>query len=279
MDLESNTLHSEDTEYSFEYLSREAPDIIASCYGELAPIMSDQCPWHFHIVSTTEGEVRYTEGSMLKQVRDCLLTLDCLNPLIHRPGFPGLSRRFPSVALKETVYNAMLHMDYSKGRDVVVTVSSEVVSVESPGSIWMPDRWDVDLWAGTRNSALGEIMMRLGEVRLNGNGMKAITGAYRRTGKMPRVVAKDDSFLVQLPAVSDIGYSLDLKCQRARSFLRDSPGSTVRELSDTLMISLSHARRVVQKLMDDGEISYEGEDVYRRLYLNDTNPTEGEDDD
>jgi hypothetical protein len=40
------------------------------------------------------------------------------------------------------------------------------------------------------------MIARLGEARLNGNGMKAITGAYRRTGKMPRVIAKDDSFQV-----------------------------------------------------------------------------------
>jgi hypothetical protein len=196
MDLESNTLYSEDTAATFEYISHEVPDIREVRNDDIRLIMSDQCPWHFHIVSTTEGEIRYTEGSMLKQVRDCLATLDCINPLIHRQGFPGLSRRFPSVALREAVYNAMIHMDYSKGRDIVVTVSSNVISVESPGSIWIPDRWDVALWAEPRNKALGEMIARLGEARLNGNGMKAITGAYRRTGKMPRVIAKDDSFQV-----------------------------------------------------------------------------------
>ena len=50
--------------------------------------------------------------------------------------------------------------------------------------------------------------------------------------------------------------------------MRESPGSTIRELSDTLMISLSHSRRVIQRMMRDGEVSCDGEGAHRRFYLN-----------
>ena len=36
------------------------------------------------------------------------------------------------------------------------------------------------------------------------------------------------------------------------------------------MISLSHARRVIQKLMDDGELYFDGDGAYRKFYLDRT---------
>lgn len=124
-------------------------------------MLSDQCPWHFRIESSVDGIIKVTRGSMIKQIDDCLRTLDRMNPRMCNDRQPGRFRRFPKAALEETVLNAVIHRDYDIQDDTVITLHPDSLDFESPGTLWFPDRWNIRIWSEPRNLEIANILMRL----------------------------------------------------------------------------------------------------------------------
>lgn len=259
-------IRSEDL--SFEYLKKN----IASTYIDAvykndsaeANALSDQCTRHI-IIRSDEDSVSFS-GCILKQYAEVLEYLDERNPRIRRKNQPGLGCKFPQNAIKESICNAVIHSDYSIPKDIEIVLSDNMISIDSPGSIWFPQDWNIKIWSEPRNMIIGKIMCSLGNARLTGNGLRIVRDSYRRSGAIPGIVAKDDCFSVSLPSIGEIGNS-ENTIIKVSEYLEKNPGSTIDMISDVLLVSLNHTKRVLQKMEDEGSVFGMGRGSKRRFYL------------
>jgi hypothetical protein len=107
--------------------------------------------------------------------------------------------------------------------------------------------------------------------RLNGTGLHTIQKSYIRSGYMPRMIARDDSFMVILPAIDTIGDTMDMKRRKVVGYLSENHGATLRDISDILMTSLNHTKRILRRMQDDGDVFSTGCRMDRMFFLNDVN--------
>lgn len=255
-------------ELSFDYLEQNALNIDVKALQESSPIelivLSDQCPRN--IMIHTKSENVPFSGSVIKQYNDVLNYLDENNPRIKRHNQPGVGCKFPQNAIRESVCNAIIHRDYMTSNDIEITLSDEMIVIESPGSIWFPQDWNIKIWSEPRNKHIGKIMCSLGNARMAGNGLRIIKDSYRRSGAIPGIVAKDDCFVISLPSLGEIGDSRNTMI-KVSDYLGRNPGTSVDEISDVLLVSLNHTKRILQKMEDGGEVFGMGRGNKRRYYL------------
>lgn len=254
-------------ELSFEYLKKnislesvendidDSPEIVA---------LSDQCYWHIRVFKN--GTEKIFSGSIIKQYHECMAYMDEINPRIRRPNQPGFGCKFPQNAIKESLCNAMIHRDYTDNRNIDVMISEESVVIMSPGSIWFPKDWNIKIWSEPRNRTIAKIMCILGNARMNGSGLRFIKDAYRRSGSIPGIVAKDDCFIITLPSIGNLGDSRNTMV-KISGFLDINHGSTINEISDILLVSTNHAKRILQKMEEDGNVFGVGRGNSRRYFL------------
>lgn len=253
---------------SFDCLKQHIPNVDIETVCRPSSVesiaLSDQCP-QGTTVHAQDGKVSFS-GSVIKQYNDVLEYIDENNPRIRRHNQPGVGCKFPQNAIRESICNAIIHRDYSVPDDIEITLSDELIVIDSPGSIWFPQDWNIKIWSEPRNVHIGRIMCSLGNARMTGNGLRIIKDSYRRSGAIPGIVAKDDCFIVSLPSLGEIGDSRNTVI-KVSDYLGRNPGSSVDEISDVLLVSMNHAKRILQKMEDEGDVFGMGRGNKRRYYL------------
>ena len=110
---------------------------------------------------------------------------------------------YPEAVVREAIVNALVHRDYTiAGTDVMLSIYSDRLEVESPGSL--PHTVTVErMKAGVRyarNQTLVNVMRDYGHVDARGMGVrsKIIPGMREHNGTEPELIANDHRFTVRL---------------------------------------------------------------------------------
>lgn len=110
---------------------------------------------------------------------------------------------YPEAVVREAIVNALVHRDYTiAGTDVMLSIYSDRLEVESPGSL--PNTVTVErMKAGVRyarNQTLVNVLRDYGLVDARGMGVrsKIIPGMREHNGTEPELIADDHRFTVRL---------------------------------------------------------------------------------
>ena len=238
-------------------------------YSNLALLLSDQCP---HIIKAaafdgTDGQNfqdrREFGGSLLKQLDDAYAYMDMRNRT--SATFEGLLRidhkDYPEAALRESLLNAIVHRDYSISAVTLLSVYQNRIEIISVGGLAGGISYD-DMMLGVsycRNKNLANVFYRLQLIESYGIGMSK-----------PQVMVSSGAFKVILPnmnqtvpetkaTVSIVRKGTLNKEQTLLELFKKEKKLTRPEVEEALGVSLSSARRYIQKLIHDGYISCEGQ--------------------
>lgn len=214
------------TKYTFNcinrYLSEKmvyidlSKDLIGKngCYTDFARMISDQCPWHLDYQDENERVV--FDGPLPIQVESCISKIAERNPLLADGGRKGVYRRFPSVAVREALVNAVIHFDSSYDVDIEITMSKNDLRIESPGGIYPCCESDS---IQVRNQCIAVLFRQLRYANLTSRGLIAIRNSYVNSGKKPRFASTSDSFVVNLPSIGSGKSDMDQTRKMVHDYL------------------------------------------------------------
>ncbi len=248
-------------------------------YSNLALLLSDQCP---HIIKTATfngvdsqsfQDRREFTGSLLKQLDDAYAYMDMRNQT--SATFEGLLRidhkDYPDVALREALLNAIVHRDYSISAGTLISVFKNRIEIISIGGLAGGISYD-DMMLGVsycRNQKLANVFYRLRLIESYGIGMGKIMGSYNASAAKPQIMVSSGAFKMILPNMNQIvsepneTVGIGKKSEpdnehRLLDLFRKKKKMTRPEVEEALNVSLSSARRYLQKLINEGFIISEG---------------------
>jgi len=137
-------------------------------------------------------------------VEEAFSLMDLLNNL--RAEFDGSPERiekrdYPVEALREALFNAIVHRDYTVGASISINVFDNRCEIISPGGL--PEgATEMAVLAGVsvpRNPNLAALFYRLKWIEAYGTGLSKIRAAYHDTGLEPSVDFLDGAVRVTLP--------------------------------------------------------------------------------
>ncbi len=236
-------------------------------YSNLALILSDQCPWGFSIHSNHYGLIRRTSGSMLAQLDQVLDTMDSLNNKIRIPGHAGYSRRFPRVAVREVVLNAIIHRDYDMDEDVTIIVGYDQLWFVSPGPVWEEPGNYMDPRRVPRNPGVSSLLESMDMSFRYRYGTRFILESYSRTRLSPMFFSSSTHFLTFLPAILDISTAFEDKSRKIRGFLDTCPGSDARSISAHISHSVQYTGKILNRMIAEEIVFSMGVGTTRRFFL------------
>lgn len=236
-------------------------------YSNLAYILSDQCKWGFRIYSWHYGEIRRTSGCILAQLPVVTETLDCLNARVKFPGHAGFSRKFPKVAIRELLLNAVIHRDYEVDEDVSIVVGYDELWVLSPGPLWEEHGDYLDPRRVPRNPRLSALLEKMGVVFRYRYGSRFIVESYSRTKLSPRFYTSSTQFLSYLPGILDISSAYEEKSRKIRRFLEENPGADSRRISNHVSHSVQYTNKILSRMADEDIVFSMGVGRDRQYYL------------
>lgn len=142
----------------------------------------------------TDDDLRYQDevhGNLFGQVEQALefLRTKYLKAYIT---YHGVQRRetflFPESALRETVLNAIVHKDYSRGIPIQISVYDDRIAVWNPGAL--PEHWTLKKLFGKHasepfNPLIANAFFRAGYIEAWGRGIEKINRDCREHGIEP----------------------------------------------------------------------------------------------
>ena len=229
-----------------------------------ALMVSDQCPWSIRL--RFEAQEAAFEGSLPLQLNECLEKVRRAIPMVQVSNRVCMFRRIPMRAVQEAIVNAVIHFDPETGDDIIVELSPDIVTISSPGGIYIPRTWKDITMTGARNMMLAEILMSKNLVRLKGKGFGIIESCYHTSGIIPCFLKGDDRFIVRLPSLDLKKGTTDTK-DAVMSYLRGHGGATAAEISAGTMMSSHSVRKALGTLEEGGMIFTMGSGSKRRIFL------------
>ena len=252
-------------------------------YSNLALLLSDQCP-RIIKAATFEGtdsrnfqDRREFDGSLLKQLDDAYAYLKMRNRT--SATFDGLMRidhtDYPDAALREALLNAIVHRDYSISAGTLISVYSDRIEMISIGGLAGGISYD-DVMLGVsycRNKNLANIFYRLQLIESYGTGMGKIMGSYSGARSHPEIMVSSGAFKTVLPNMNYVEKGDADKKPAVAGKVRTGTADKERELLDlfkkekrltraeaenAMGVSVSTARRFLQKLIQKGLVASKG---------------------
>ena len=237
-----------------------------------ALMISDQCPWHIRMVFGAQDVS--LEGSLPVQLTDCLRNIKQAIPMISVPNRVGRYRRIPSKATQEAIVNAVIHFDPESGKEIVVNMDADLITVTSPGGVFIPDTWADITRTGARNARMADLLVAMGYAQLKGRGFGIIKECYCSTGVIPCLVKGENSFTVRLPPLDTRARdSKDVK-KAVLEYIRVHRNPRMNEISSGTMLSPHIVKKVLKEMEEKGEVFIMGSGNDRRVFTNDTSETE-----
>lgn len=203
----------EKTGVNFGDVQKKTLGIIGSddMYSNLGLWLSDQCP---HIIkaaafggedmSVFKQRVEIT-GSLLMQF-DSAIQFVANNNQEQMSIDPSTFQRlelckFPEIAVRESLLNALVHRDYSLPHATQLKIFSNRLEVVSFGGV-LPELSVESIGSGIsacRNSKLANVFYRLHLVEAYGTGIPKIFNAYKEYNPIPQIDTKPGTFRIVLP--------------------------------------------------------------------------------
>ncbi len=152
------------------------------------------------------GETQWIKGSIVEQTKKLLELLNIESSIaIDKNSEVPNQNKYPTIALKEAVVNAIVHRDYEIEQPVRVTVFSDRIEIYSPGGLPFnvkKEKFEKGIaTASWRNQSLGRIFSKMQLAQHLGSGISRIISSMKEEGSPePIFDVEDDSVTCILPA-------------------------------------------------------------------------------
>ena len=176
----------------------------------------------------------------------------------------------PRPALREAIFNAIVHRDYTTGIPIQIKVFPDSVIVYNDGRL--PDSWTVDnLLRKHRsrpyNPKIAYAFYRAGYIETWGRGIERITEACKMAGKRePMFEVTPGEISVTFYTDAGVGVNVGVKSdvnetqQRIMMLMRDTPNITAQRIADTIGISKRRVESNIRAMKNAGLIERVGSD-------------------
>jgi predicted HTH transcriptional regulator len=153
-----------------------------------------------------QAETQWITGTVVEQANKLIELLNIESTIaIDKSAENANQSKYPKIALKEAVVNAIVHRDYEIDQPTRVEVYADRIEVYSPGGL--PFNLDKTKFvvgkakASWRNQAFGRIFHKLNLAQHQGSGIEKIIAAMKEEGcPNPIFQVDDDSVTCVLPA-------------------------------------------------------------------------------
>ena len=181
-------------------------------FTNLGLLLSDQCT-HTAKLAVFQGSSKTVfkdraefSGSLLRQTEDIYAYIDRFNRT--RAEFPGLkrvdTRDYPPEALREALFNAIVHRDYSYSGSTFISIFDDRIEFVSLGGLPKGIAMS-DVMMGVsvpRNRRLANVFYRLHLIEAFGTGMLKIKECYAGCFCQPMAEASENAFKMTLHNVN-----------------------------------------------------------------------------
>lgn len=153
-----------------------------------------------------QAETQWITGTVVEQANKLIELLNIESTIaIDKSSENANQSKYPKIALKEAVVNAIVHRDYEADQPIRVEVYSDRIEVYSPGGL--PFNLDKNKFqegkakASWRNQAFGRIFHKLNLAQHQGSGIEKIITSMKDEGcPSPIFQVDDDNVTCILPA-------------------------------------------------------------------------------
>jgi ATP-dependent DNA helicase RecG len=176
----------------------------------------------------------------------------------------------PRPALREAIFNAIVHRDYTTGIPIQIKVFPDCVIVYNDGRL--PESWTVDnLLRKHRsrpyNPKIAYAFYRAGYIETWGRGIERITEACKNAGKRePLFEVTPGEISVTFYTDTDVGVKVGVISdvnetqQRIMILMRETPNITAQRIADTIGISKRRVESNIRTMKNVGLVERVGSD-------------------
>ena len=243
-------------------------------FTNLGLLLSEQCT-HTAKLAVFQGSSKTVfkdraefSGSLFRQTEEIYTYIDRFNRT--RAEFPGLkrvdTRDYPPEALREALFNAIVHRDYSYSGSTLISIFDDRIEFVTLGGLPKGIAMS-DVMMGVsvpRNRRLANIFYRLHVIEAFGTGMLKIKECYADCSGQPAVEASENAFKITLPNVNYEAETsvqkkpLSEKEQRILEYISAKPSASRAEIEAATGLSQSVTVRALKKLLELGLIQKRG---------------------
>ena len=178
---------------------------------------------------------------------------------------------FPKDAVREALYNALVHSRWSAGIPIQVRIEDEAMYISN--ECVFPSDWTMESLLQRHqsrpyNPKIARAFFRAGYIESWGRGIQKIFEVCNEYGTLqPEYVVHSEDIMIKLAAVSisDKQFSkLDSKAEdtalktKIVEYLQNQPAATQKELQEVFNETRTHIQKKVKELVNEGKIERKG---------------------
>ena len=219
-----------------------------------------------------DAEILYDdilEGSLFRQA-DQIIDLIYTKYMRASISYDGITRidryPFPRTAIREAVFNAIIHADYSSGVPIQIRVYDQKLVIYNQAripSLWVQEGALDKHGSKAINPLIARAFYRAGHVESWGRGIKRIADACREYGTTPQSYRFSDSEVVTtFEAGVETSQHVPIFTERQLAiieWLREHPQSSRKEAAESIKLSIATLKREFETLVKLGAIIRVGE--------------------
>ncbi|MBR5330495.1 MAG: putative DNA binding domain-containing protein [Akkermansia sp.] len=219
-----------------------------------------------------DAEILYDdilEGSLFRQA-DQIIDLIYTKYMRASISYDGITRidryPFPRTAIREAVFNAIIHADYSSGVPIQIRVYDQKLVIYNQAripSLWVQEGALDKHGSKAINPLIARAFYRAGHVESWGRGIKRIADACREYGTTPQSYRFSDSEVVTtFEAGVETSQHVPIFTERQLAiieWLREHPQSSRKEAAEGIKLSIATLKREFETLVKLGAVIRVGE--------------------
>lgn len=178
---------------------------------------------------------------------------------------------FPKEAVREALYNALVHSRWSTGIPIQVRIEDDAMYISN--ECVFPSDWTMESLLQRHqsrpyNPKIARAFFRAGYIESWGRGIQKIFEVCNEYGALqPEYVVHSEDIMIKLAAISisDKQFlKLDSKAENTAlkmkivEYLQKQPAATQKELQEALNETRTHIQKIVKELVGEGKIERKG---------------------
>ncbi len=178
---------------------------------------------------------------------------------------------FPKDAVREALYNALVHSRWSAGIPIQIRVEDDAMYISN--ECVFPSDWTMESLLQRHqsrpyNPKIARAFFRAGYIESWGRGIQKIFEVCNEYGTLqPEYVVHSEDIMIKLVAVSISDkhvLKLDSKAENTAlkmkivEYLQNQPTATQKELQEAFNETRTHIQKIVKELVDEGKIERKG---------------------
>ncbi len=178
---------------------------------------------------------------------------------------------FPKDAVREALYNALVHSRWSAGIPIQVRIEDDAMYISN--ECVFPSDWTMDSLLQRHqsrpyNPKIARAFFRAGYIESWGRGIQKIFEVCNEYGTLqPEYVVHSEDIMIKLAAVSIFGKQFSKPDSKAEDtalktkiveYLQNQPAATQKELQEAFNETRTHIQKNVKELVNEGKIERKG---------------------